>query len=390
MPSLMNYKKMLGSFTDGEARKYESAMIMESTWDEDIATRTCYFYDWYHDINKTKLNDMHPELDFYKIPMRVKYLVSASQTFDKDAVTYHLQMKPSQQCVVPYYDEFFKNRYDANYPCGLYVDIPDERGIYNRWLVVGEANYNDPQFPTLQILRCDKVIQYVLNGVKYNVPAVLRSQNSYNSGIWTDYKTTTVEDQQKFLVPLNRDTEFLSYNLRLIIDAPVLTEPRAWQISKVNRLFSHGLCLITCAQDIFDQHKDYIELDDKGNVVGMWADFYSSEIPPEDLPNIKPNIAIHGEFSWNAQSQLKVGGAYKKYTLTFYDKDEAIEFISDGNWSFTIDDIDANDLVSTIIDNNIIKVKFIGDNSYIGKILNISYTTPTGIIATVESEIVGL
>lgn len=178
MPSLENYKKYLGSRTNGEARKVQSDEIMEWSWEEDIATRTCYFYDWYHDEFKTQLNDLHPEKDKNKIPMSVKYIVSSAQTFDKDAVTYHMQLKPSQKCVIPYYNEYFKNRYFSNYPCGLYVDIPDNKGRYNRWMVVGEANYNDPQFSTFELLRCDKVIQYISNGLKYNVAAVLRSQNS--------------------------------------------------------------------------------------------------------------------------------------------------------------------------------------------------------------------
>ena len=51
---------------------------------------------------------------------------------------------------------------------------------WNRWLVVAGANENDSQFPTFEILRCDKVINFIHNGKKYLVPAVLRSQNSYN------------------------------------------------------------------------------------------------------------------------------------------------------------------------------------------------------------------
>lgn len=178
MPSLFNYGKTIGIMTNGEARKRQSDMIMEYSWDEDIATRTCYFYDWYHDEYKTQLNDLHPEKDENKIPMRVKYLANSSQTFDKDNVTYHLQLKPSQECVVPYYDEFFKDRYYSSYPCGLYCDIPDSKGVYNRWLVVGEANFNNSQFPTFELLRCDKILQYIIDGTKYNVAGTLRSQNS--------------------------------------------------------------------------------------------------------------------------------------------------------------------------------------------------------------------
>jgi hypothetical protein len=51
----------------------------------------------------------------------------------------------------------------------------DAKGKYNKWLVVGLANYYDPQFETYEILPCNYIIQYVYGGVKYNVSAVLRS-----------------------------------------------------------------------------------------------------------------------------------------------------------------------------------------------------------------------
>jgi len=80
------------------------------------------------------------------------------------------------------------NRYDSIFPIGCYVDIQHEDGTYNKWLVVDKANYNGNQFPTFEILRCDFVARWVFDGHKYECPAVLRSQNSYNSGIWVDYK----------------------------------------------------------------------------------------------------------------------------------------------------------------------------------------------------------
>lgn len=178
MPSFSRYKDLHGENTLGQARKSQSDMLMEATWDRDIASRICYLYDWYRDDHKTQLNNLHPQTDKKKTPINLKYIVYSSQTYDKDQVTYHIQMKPSQKPNVSYYDELFKDMYDAEFPVGLYVDIPDSKDVYNRWLVVDKANFNDPQFPTYEILRCDKVIQYIFEGKKYNVPAVLRSQNS--------------------------------------------------------------------------------------------------------------------------------------------------------------------------------------------------------------------
>ncbi len=174
--------------------------------------------------------------------------------------------------LVPYYRECFIDRYDADFPVGLFVSIPDSKKKYNRWLVVDRANVNDPQFPTYEILRCDYVFQWIHKGGKYQMPGVLRSQNSYNSGIWRDYMITSVEDQQKFCVSLNRDTEHLFYNIRMLIDNRVETEPRSFQITKVNRIAPNGVARITLAQDNFDRHSDYVERDDDGRIMGMTSD----------------------------------------------------------------------------------------------------------------------
>lgn len=393
MPSLSLIRKMNRASSVGEAHKLHSEKTMEMTWDRDIATRDMYFYDWYRDTNKNQLDNMNPVKDVNKVLMRCKFIVSSSKTYSKDAVTYHLQLKPSQGDVVPYYKELFADRYSAHFPCGLYCDIQDSQNNYNRWLVVGEANYNNPQFPTYELLRCDFVVQYMFEGKKYNVPAVLRSQNSYNSGIWSDNKFTTVEDQQQFIVPLNRDTEHLFYNQRIIIDNKVLTEPRTWKVTKINRVGNNGLCLITLAQDHFDANKDFVEFDDCGNIIGMWADYYNVINTPSSNIEQSSNSSIHSSISYTGTKPvIKIGGNYKTFTVTFYEEDEVIPY-STGRWRFYIDGKDVSDIVLTSdvgVDKNQIKVKLNCDDSYIGQILTIKHVSDFYDVASVDMSIVNL
>ena len=82
---------------------------------------------------------------------------------------------------------------------------------------------------------------------------------------------------------MTRDTETLFYNHRMIVDTKVDTEPRAWLISKVNRISPNGICRVTLYQDKFDSHKDFIERDENGNIIGMWANYYSSNLEPEPV-----------------------------------------------------------------------------------------------------------
>lgn len=375
----------------GEAKKNQSDVIIESTWYEDLATRTCYLYDYYHDNEPLKLNDLHPD-ERIQVPIDIKYIVNSSQTMDKDQVSYHIMLKPSEEGkdeIVPYYNELFKERYGATFPVGLYISIPDSKGKYNRWLIVDRANVNDPQFPTYEILRCDYVFQWIWDGNKYQYPGVLRSQNSYNSGIWEAYITTAIEDQQKFAVPLNRDTEHLWYNLRMIIDNDVENELelRTWEITKVNRIAPNGVARITLAQTMFDPHVDYVERDDDGKIIGKWCNYYiAGNIIPKDPDEFAP--VVYCEIACTGKPVIKMNDNFKKFTVNFFREGEEIKF-KEGEWTFAIKEksdsyplpIEPDTLLLVKkpgevkdLKENQIKIKYIGDTEYLNWILVVTYT----------------
>ena len=391
--SFSDYRDILGGVkTQGRALKAQSDMIMLNTWNRDIQAQTAFIYDYYHDLKSTellKLDDLHPEDDGCKIPLDIKFIRHVAQTYDKDQVTFWLQMKPSQECNVDYYDTVLGKRYDATFPIGMYVDIMQEDGKYYKWLVVDKANWNGNQFPTFEILKCDKVFQWIHQGKKYQCSGVLRSQNSYNAGLWTDYRIQQPEDQQKFAVPMNRDTETLFYNHRMIIDSKVESEPRAWLVSKINRLAPNGICRITLSQDTFDQHKDYIEHDVNGNIVGMWADYFGSVIKPEPVSHDVPTT-LSSSVTCSGKPQFKVGGSAKTFTVTFYNAEGEQVAYQSGTWSYKIDDVDVSTLLTvTDVSDGKIKVKFDGDDSYIGKILTITFTSGE-VVSSLDVEILAL
>ena len=185
--SFSDYGAIIGGYkSQGRANKAQSDMIMDATWWRDIQSQTAYIYDYYHDLKSEeslKLNNLHPEEDDSKTPLDIKFIRHATQTYDKDQVTFWLQMRPGQECNLDYYDDVLGNRYDATFPIGCYVDVMQEDGKYYKWLVVDKANYNGNQFPTFEILKCDKLFQWIHDGKKYQCAGVLRSQNSYNSGL---------------------------------------------------------------------------------------------------------------------------------------------------------------------------------------------------------------
>ena len=209
--------------------------------------------------------------------------------------------------------------------------------------------------------------------------------------------------QSVFILPLTRESEHLFYNVRMIIDNKVLTEPRAWKITKVNRLDANGLTKITLAQDRFDAHKDYIELNESGEVMGMWADYFAEgQVEPVDYNPIV-NENLHMEITYSGtKPEIKVNGSFKKLTAKFYEDEEEQPYASQ-NWSYALKD---GDIITPIVDTSEyleisnqgvtsqqVKIKFIGDASNIGKVL-VVYNEETiygvPVSASVELEIKSL
>lgn len=397
MPSFEVYKKLLsGSGTVGRARKIQSDMIIESSWDGDIASQIGYFYMYEDDDHKTQLYDLLPENDIYKIPIPVKVSKHTTQTFNKDQTTYWLQFKPSQELTIPKYKERFVDNYTAKFPVGLYVDLKDERGVFNRWLVVATAGYYDNQFPTWEVLPCSYIFDVVINAKKYRIAGVNRSQNSYNSGVWADYKFESPQNQGIALLPMNYLTEQFWYNQRLIVDEKVDPAkgciPVVWRITKVQRVAQRGICNLTMAQDIYDPNRDEVEYDSDGNIVAMYADLKVA--PNVDATSPIESSSIYGVITHTGISEvLKISGNYKRFDVNFYQNDNIMPFMS-GTWSYSIDGFDARALVDVVtsgLNANQIKIKFIGGDSYISKVLTITYTTDdSSVVASIEMGIEGL
>ena len=390
------YKEYENVRSVGQAHKVESDVIENATWWNAIESRVGYFYDHYHDlqsVDKQKLRDLHPQNDPEKVPIDIKYFRHTSQTYSKDVVSYHLRFRPHQRCTVPYYKEMYGDLYGSRFPIGLYVDIEDADGKFNKWMVVALANSNDMQFPSYEILPCDHVFQWIFEGKKYQMAGVSRSQNSYNSGIWTDYKFTSVENQTKAALPLNRISEHIFYDTRMILEnLGIETEPVVWKITKIERASSAGVLLATFAQDLYDEHKDFIERDEAGNIIGKWADYYTNGVEPTSS-EVEPSEVKYVRMTYKGVQnfQLKVGGSARTFMVQYYNaQDEPIDYTS-GDWTVTIDGKDASSFISiSPVKDGEVKVKVVGDDSLIGQECEISFVSITGPKDSIKMNISGL
>lgn len=389
--NLYDYQQSL-NMTNGQRHSYEAQDIIEHTWYDDPASMVAYFYDYEHDDEKDKNIDLHPECSKTKTPIEIKYMLSSYKSLNKDEVDLRIMFKPSYRCTIPYYKEKFIDTVSGVFPTGLYCDIKDEKGIWNRWLVVATASLYNHDFPTWAILPCGYKFQWMNNGKKMELWGVEQSQNSYNSGVWRDYKTESVENQTKALLPYNDISKTLFYNTRSIISAD-LPEPIAWRVTKVEGLVHKGNIMFTFAQDVFDQHHDYIERNEDGRLIGMWASYYKESNLPSQTDDSTPVLNdIYAEITYAGKDpHIKVNGSYKSITIQYYSNVTETVDQTPGNWEFYVNDSDVSDFIKVLEtdDNNTIKIKFLGDEEFLGEVLVVK-NIRENIVGKLELEIVSL
>ena len=392
MPSLSTARRIAsmknnGAKTIGQIRKEESDFLMEQTWDGDLQSKTCYIYDFYHDDKPWLAEDITHE-NTTKTKIDAKFIVTKYSSIDKDQVEYHLQFRPSQPVrfteddELYYYETDYKKHYSTQFPIGLFVDIPDEKNVYRKWLIVAKEEGN--QFLKYSVLPCDYYLHWIeVNGterIKRKMWCVSRAMNSYTSGRWIDRYMLGLDDIQKIWIPINPITEQLSYieenkNKRLVLSA-LIKKPHVWQISKVENTKPLGIIKITLDQDSWDEHTDYVNLE----TGEMYADYYDSDIAPTDPTEPTPTPSSNYGTITASTSTIKIGGSYKTLTATVFDENgtDITDSYSnaDFEWYCSVDgtDLTENTDIITWLDCttfNKKKIKFSNDRSYLEKILEV-------------------
>lgn len=412
MPSLQTARRVAnaknnGAKTIGQIYKEQSDWVMEQTWDNDIQSKICYIYDFYHDDQPRLAEGMTYE-NTTKTRIDAKFIVKSYQSMDKDQVDYYIQFKPTQKThfsegdELYYFETDYRKKYHNDNFIGLFIDIPNDENIYEKWMILRTEPAN--QFPKYLILKCNYELMWIENNgtekIKRRMWSVLKIQSSYNSGLWTDLRFTSQENQDKVWLPLNPITEKIWYtnesskNMRVLVSS-FTDNAIAWQISKVENAQPLGVQKLTLYQDFFDQHRDYIEKDSDGNIIGMWASYFDSEIAPTDpdTPTTPPS-SITARISAST-STIKVGGSYKNLTVNlFNDSNEDIttEYAdATFTWTCSIDNEDWTDKVTWRVgtEYNQKKVNFPNDTSVIGKILSVKCEIVKDNLP-IESEILPL
>lgn len=397
MPSFADYKRSFGGRTTGIQHTNIAKSVVESSWYDDPSSTVAYFYAYEYDDELNDCKNLHPEKSKTKIPMDIKYITNSYQSLNKDTVDHRIMFKPSCERTVPYYDKLFGKRCNnIEFPLGMYCDIQDENGIWRKWLVVAEANTDNRDFPNWSILPCTFRYSWVFKGKKYRMWGAPRSQSSYNFGEWESYKTSVPENQTKFVVPYNDVTATLFHNQRIIV-SPEIEIPICWRVTKIEGINPFGLMNVTLYQDIYNPNTDVIERDIDGNWIAAWADLKGDgnlPIVQEEDPEAPP-IETDGNYAemtyTGTKPQLKINGGYKTITITYYNSGELLKDQEPGEWSYLIDDTDVSELVNVLTTDspNVIKVKFLGDENYLHKVLTVK-NTRSDASAELQFELISL
>lgn len=176
----------LNYVSPGQQAKTESDRAMDELFFTDLQSKVCYIYDYFHD-DQPDLKDHMTYSHTTKIRIDAKFIVKSYQSIDKDQVEYYLQFRPSQKVEFDptdelyYYETEYRQRYGSEFPIGCYCDIPDDKGVYRKWLICGSEPAN--QFPKYLILPCDYKLQWIertkQERIKREMWVVSRNQNSY-------------------------------------------------------------------------------------------------------------------------------------------------------------------------------------------------------------------
>jgi hypothetical protein len=367
MSVFTDYQKELGTdLSQGQIRKLQSDEIMEGTWDNDILSRVAYIYDQDHDDEFDMYTDLHPFNSVTKTAVDIKFVKKTANALDQNSQSYLIMFKPSYVCDLEYYKP---EKYQSHFPIPLYIDIPDEKGIYRRWLVCDDYTHNDTQFPMYQVLPCDFKLRWISDNVKHASWCITRKQASYNAGLDSGNKMTTPDNRCTTWLPMNKYTEALYYDQRACIGA-MLEKPTVWKVTKVETYNPNGLLRLTWSQDQFNDKLDYIEHDADGEVINVWCDYNGSITPKDPSTDAKPQIKI----TYSGTNPTVMSGRTKVFTL---DPPTA------GNWSF-------NPNLATVVEqsDDRMKLRASSDIKDIGKVFNAVFTSYNGETTSQELKIV--
>ena len=320
-------RRMQGSPTLGKKVLRDSNVYMNHLFTRDVNYKQGFLYD----VNCQKLEKVDYKYQYY-----TNYMIN------KDRVEFHVQFRPY------YHPEIKYAMGDGIERFGFYLDVPNDIGLVEKWLVCGR---NDTiSFARYNILKCNWTFNWIVDGEIMHALGCLRNRNNYNSGVWSDGFVTSVENEALFIVPTNQITKTIDYDTRFMLSDNEI-HPRVYAVSKLEDTFPPGLTKVTLVQEHYDPAVDNAEL----KICG----YYKNAILPIEPPREHWNATL--EFQGTVPS-LHKAGSMRQVTAVL--TDESGNPVTDiiPEWSFKLngESVDVSELanftITTAADNYSIRV----------------------------------
>lgn len=285
MLNTTSYKSFLSSqgVNLSQIRKNQTNVVLNATWTDDPTYKRVYILT----KDGWKWED-------------TKYQFHFSQTISKDDVDYYLQFRPG-----------------VHYPIGTYVLVPDdtssELNLTNEefdnpilqpikkrtqwWMIADRDNQN--AYPRYNIIRCNWNFKWVNDGKICQVYGVVRSANSYTSGVWRAEKTISLDNLTGCWIPDTYylfkdkikdfnldDTRTIVHDQRFLLTTNILN-PKVYQITKVTEVSPVGIIKMNLKQDEFNPKRDNLDL--------FVCDYYTNTGDP--TPTIPSNSILDRNYT---------------------------------------------------------------------------------------------
>ena len=297
-----------------------------------------------------------------KLDFKFQY-VYAYSAMNKDKVEFYAQFRPY------YHPEKKYVKDDGLERLGFYLDIPNDMGDHEKWLILGRNETKG--FTRYNILKCNWTFSWITNGHLYSSLGCLRNRNNYTSGIWSDGFSTTVQNEAQFIIPTSQTTKLIDYDMRFMISDNEI-HPKVYKVTKVEDTFPVGAIKVTLTQDHYNESTDNVEL--------KVCDFFTNAIKPivAEPPVYNVEIKYNG-----TGTVLHKSGSARVLMAVITDKEgNAIEDNADiiGEWKFYINGTEQTE--AELVDFN---VKHYDDNKKIAVSAKQSATVGTIIRVTYGS-----
>lgn len=314
------FKARMAAQGAGQAKAYlrNANMTIDKTFTRDPAYREVFI--------------THAPSEIYEVKYDAKFSIHTRRSMSGDSEDYFVSFRPY-----------------VDVPIGAYIDIPDDNGELQRWMII--LKDDRPQFSMYYVLKCNWVLKWKIGDKVYKVEGVLRNQNSYNSGVWTDYATTTVENQNKFWMPTTPYTQTITYDQRVLINDAGRETPIAWRVSKIEDVQPIGITKLTFTQEVANVPEDCAKYgianfcphtEHNGQKSEMCR--YCNYAEPIYIDaGLQMPIATFptGKITYNGtDATIRVGGSAKTFKAEFWDNTQLIYVSEMSDWKIAVYDAD--------------------------------------------------